>query len=468
MQLVKLKDFQVETGKALCELARHLRVTGDLSDPGIGKTWLAAFLAQHLHNLGEIKCVAVVCPAGVRSDWKKVLHAHSVPTLFIESWDRLAQGGSPWFSTAEQSDSGHPCWHLDGDKLLILDEVHKGKSKTSLRSKLITAAKKVLPLGVRVHFMSGTVGESPLDFYALGWLLDFHARSNFEKWCREYGCEDGFIGLEYRRSSGGIGEIHKLLKRNCVRLRKADVPGFPEKIFSVELLPDDSGSAERAMLQVISSTPQRDSKPTKMEIMAMATKIRHAVEDAKAPLVVNMALEELEVGRSALIFLNYNSSFDLAAALLTGRGIGFSKIRGGMSDAERDIEIHQFQTNAARVILVNTQAGGTGINLQDLTGTAPRISLMLPTHRVIDMRQGMDRTHRAGAESAAIIRMLFVDMGPEKRMHSAIRAKLNNIDEINDGDFTEAYDVFLEKEMRKSAENRVEFHIGKLPPGFDL
>ena len=98
--------------------------------------------------------------------------------------------------------------------------------------------------------------------------------------------------------------------------------------------------------------------------------------------------------------------------------------------------IESFQDNRTKVILCALQAGGVGVNLHDLSGDAPRVSLISPSYSAIDLRQALGRIHRAGAKSPAIQKIIFAKDTVEEDVCYAVRAKLRNLDLINDNDIT--------------------------------
>tara|TARA_E500000331_G_scaffold270821_1_gene262419 strand:+ start:129 stop:392 length:264 start_codon:yes stop_codon:yes gene_type:complete len=79
-----------------------------------------------------------------------------------------------------------------------------------------------------------------------------------------------------------------------------------------------------------------------------------------------------------------------------------------------------------------TQAGGTGLSLHDETGEYPRVSLISPSFSAIDLRQCLGRVHRATGKSPSIQKIVFASGTVEMRVCKLVRAKLNNLDLIND------------------------------------
>ena len=81
-----------------------------------------------------------------------------------------------------------------------------------------------------------------------------------------------------------------------------------------------------------------------------------------------------------------------------------------------------------------SQAGGTGLSLHDETGEHPRISLISPSFSAIELRQVLGRVHRASGKSPSIQNIVFANGTVEMKVCHAVRAKLNNLDLVNDDD----------------------------------
>ncbi|NBQ65785.1 MAG: hypothetical protein EBT95_09730, partial [Verrucomicrobia bacterium] len=77
---------------------------------------------------------------------------------------------------------------------------------------------------------------------------------------------------------------------------------------------------------------------------------------------------------------------------------------------------------------------GVGVSLHDENGIRPRSSLICPTYSAIDLKQALGRIHRAGAKSKAVQRIIFAADSIEETVMKKVKAKLKNIETLNDGD----------------------------------
>ena len=88
------------------------------------------------------------------------------------------------------------------------------------------------------------------------------------------------------------------------------------------------------------------------------------------------------------------------------------------------------------MLIATIQSGGVGINLHDVHGGHPRRTIMSPTFSAIDMKQALGRCYRAGGMTPVIQNLVFAANTVEEYVYRKVKAKINNIDLINDRDVT--------------------------------
>ena len=158
---------------------------------------------------------------------------------------------------------------------------------------------------------------------------------------------------------------------------------------------------------------------------------RQKVELLKVPVFEELARDAVVDGASVVIFVNFRDTLEALHKRLSGSH-EISVIAGSQSGVVRDSEVKRFQKDEARICLVMTQAGGTGLSLHDEHGKHPRVSLISPSFSAIDLRQALGRVHRATGLSPSVQKIVFADGTVEMRVCKLVRQKLNNIDLIND------------------------------------
>ena len=122
-------------------------------------------------------------------------------------------------------------------------------------------------------------------------------------------------------------------------------------------------------------------------------------------------------------------------------------VYGGQSEKERSNVIDTFMENKSKVIICTIKSGGTAISLDDQHGGHPRVSLISPTWDSVDLIQALGRIHRAKTKSKSLQRILYIANTIEENIADKLKQKLNNINEINNGD-VDLTNIIFEKERQ--------------------
>jgi len=167
--------------------------------------------------------------------------------------------------------------------------------------------------------------------------------------------------------------------------------------------------------------------------LTILLRARQQIELLKIPLFEELVNDYTSSGNSVIVFLNFKDSLTALGDRLSGK-CSMSVIEGGQSDFVRKSNIDQFQWGINNVLLCMTQAGGTGLSLHDEDGDRPRVSLISPSFSAIDLKQALGRVHRATGKSASIQKIVFANDTIEMNVCGNVRAKLNNLNLINDNE----------------------------------
>lgn len=417
---MQLYDWQLPIAQAAyTSLSRH-GVVANGSEMGTGKTVITCEVARRLGRPLFVVCLKSSC-----IDWRETARAFGVSCTAI-NYEKLRTGKTEFGRWVVEGRVWE--WNIPADAVLVFDEAHvcgaapqrrkvKGEwtTVTTLNALMLVAA-------VRQHIpmmlLSGTLLPSPLKAYAIGYALGLHNLIGFWRWAEERGVTEGehhnkIWSVTKRYGEEVMTELRAGLGDKFVRIRKADVPGFPE----CQNIP--------IFLETAEDMPELDSD--------YGVEARAAVELLKVPGIVEKARELVEEeGMSVAIFVNFRATLAALQEAFPKAGV----VCGGQSAEERAIVINRFQENHpdAAVILLMTQAGGTGISLHDKNGR-PRASIVSPGHNAIELQQVLGRIHRAGSLSPAINFLAFAYGVPvERRIRANIEAKLRNLAALNDAD----------------------------------
>jgi hypothetical protein len=98
-----------------------------------------------------------------------------------------------------------------------------------------------------------------------------------------------------------------------------------------------------------------------------------------------------------------------------------------VTGSKRQDVVAAFQSNTNRVLIVNNQAGGIALSLQDLHGDFPRVGLVFPADSPVIMEQLFGRLARHGGKSDALYRVIFASKSVEVPMRRSLELSYNNL-----------------------------------------
>jgi len=449
----------------------------DISDCGTGKTYVAAAVAKTL-----ARPTLAVVPKITQSQWRKAA-AHFDDTLSVTGYEALRTGRTPfgtwdnnpppgfksetWFKCQccqreVDMDNYVPCychpagvhcletkkvpWKYGrfnfhpGIEFLIMDEVHRCGAMDSLNADMLIAAKRQ---GIRILGLSATAACGPLQMRALGFALGLHNLADFYAWTRRYGCGkiDGVPGWHWK--AGKDRQVEFMRKLNAeiipsrgVRVRVNDIPNFPKRIVDCRLFDlDEAGRIDalydemRIPLDILAKRTSRDAASD--HPLTMQLRMMQKIEILKVPLLTELVPDYVAKGYSVGVFCNFQQTIDELRKRLHCDCV----IDGSVTGAARDRSVERFQSADARVMLLNSEAGGVGLDLPDLTGEHPRVGLVLPPRSARTFKQLISRFHRESSKSTCVYNVLLAAGSKEVSIHNKVMAKVDNLDALNDGDF---------------------------------
>lgn len=327
-------------------------------------------------------------------------------------------------------------WNVHKDTLIIFDESHKLKGHGTQNAEIALAAKKQK---FNILCCSATNAINPVELKAVGLILGVYKSGKWTAFLREHGCEQGRFGWEFNGDKNVLKKLHyDLFVERGVRIKKDDIPGFPDCDTIAEAYNVDE-SSEKELNAIYKEMDKeltllkakcKNTKEWQINAMVIQLRARQKAELIKIPLLVDMAEEAIEDGMSVVIFLNFTESIKALSKRLRTKCIVWGENKGD----ERQNNIDDFQSDKERLILVNLKAGGSGLSLHDLNGTYPRMSLISPSPSAVDLRQCLGRIHRDGAKSKALQKIVYVANTEEQDTCDRVKMKLQNLDTINDGD----------------------------------
>jgi len=413
-----LYDWQKPSAENMLKSLREHHVAADWSDTGTGKTAKAVWIAK---TLG--KPVGIICPKAVIPSWKDWCKKAGVEPMFILNYEKL-RAGSSGFGDFQK---GVWVWqNLPQDTLLIWDEVHKCKGANSLNGKMLVTSRPFYTL-----MLSATFASNPLDMRSTGFVLGLHKYVDFFPWCIKNGVKKAPWGaLAYFGGKSKLANIHKSMGDKASRIRISELgDAFPDNEIFAEAY--DCGDVQGVYddLQNKLAELQASKAADRPHPMTEILRARQEAELIRVPVLVDLAEALLDEERSVVIFCNFRNTIDTIATKFKNP----SYIWGDQKDDERQEMIENFQNNLSHVMICQIQSGGVGVSLHDTLGR-PRSSLICPTYSAVDLKQALGRIHRAGSKSKAVQKIIFAADSIEEQVMKKVKAKLKNIETLNDGD----------------------------------
>jgi len=435
----ELRPYQKSGFDWLAFLWKH-RLGGILADDmGLGKTLQLLTFVQHTRDRGERRPFLVLAPTSVLSTWKTEA-ARFTPELRVALVD--ATSGTRRGTLADAAAgvdvvvSSYTVARLDEKEFaavewagLILDEAQFVKNpKTKLHRAIATFGADV------TYAVTGTPMENSLsDLWSLLKLAAPGLFPSARKFRDRYiqPIEKGKVpeneeGGEYRRRRLDQlrRRIRPLMLRRTKEIVAADLPPKQEQVLEVELSP-----AHRALYDVVLQRERQkvlglidDLDRNRFIVFRSLTLLRMLslapglVDEADADIgsskldtLLERVVELQAEGHRALVFSQFTSFLDLAAARLEAAGIPYAHLDG--STRRRQDVIDGFRAGEQVVFLISLKAGGFGLTLTE----ADYVFLLDPWWNPAAEAQAIDRTHRIGQTSQVFVyRMISAGTIEEK------------------------------------------------------
>jgi hypothetical protein len=450
----KLYEYQIEHTKNLIYILKKNTTCLDASETGTGKTYCAIAVCKQL-NLKPI----IICPKSVISVWKKVCKNFNLEPFFIVNYETLKYGKyyinnqrikCPYLDIIEKpynieknnnKEEGeyhiYPeyRWNIkDEDIIFIFDEVHKCCEIDSLNGKLLYYAKLQ---NKKMLLLSATIADIPEKFRLFFFILNFIDPEQVKNKKMTYRTYMITMTRWILRDKKPMLRIHSMLYPDRASIMKISLLGdlFPEtQIIAEPYYMGNKRQMEiekeyKIIYQELENLKDKKKKD-KQNPLVRIMRAHQRIEILKISTFVELTNDYLENGYSVVIFVNFTKTLETLADMLYAKCV----IQGGQELEVRDKNISDFQENKCKVIICNIKAGSTGLSLHDLNGKYPRVSLISPTWNSIELVQALGRIHRAGGKSKSLQRIIYCANTVEDKISDKIKLKLNNINDINNGD----------------------------------
>ncbi len=434
--------YQLETAKKVLKYF-HGRVL--LCDEvGLGKTIEAGILMKEYLLRGMVKNILVLTPAPLVNQWQEEM-AQKFAIMFATTEEPLLSADPERFwrhsfiiASIHTAKSSKHFARVAGNfyDLVVVDEAHHLKNRSTLNWKLVNEIKKRF-----IFLLSATPVQNHLiELFNLITLLKpgqfkterlfkqtFIRRGDSGKPANKEKLRELLRDVMIRNTRSAIDL--KLPRRFAVTQRlepsaaerelydgitefaRAHSDSLPSPL--LQLLLREAGSSPAALrATLLQLRPEFSQSVDRLVNLAAAV-----TESAREKALVEILLKNPE--EKKVIFTQYLKSLDAVAALLKRRGFPFAVFSGDLPAKEKEEAIRRFREDLP--LLLSTESGGEGRNLQ-FCNTLVNFDLPWNPMRI---EQRIGRLHRIGQTRDVFIFNLSVRETLEDQILHILENKIN-------------------------------------------
>lgn len=437
---------QLEVARQVVENMNGKAILAD--EVGLGKTIEAGLILKEYMIRGLVKKVLILVPASLVSQWAMELntkfHIPAIPQRKSYVWEQCDVVVSS-IDTAKRSPHREIINQLNYD-LIIIDEAHKLKNNKTKNYEFVQNLKKRFCLLLTATPIQNRVEEI---FNLVSLLKPGHL-----------GSETAFFD-KYKRDSRSVNDdehLRELVNKVMIRNRRADTGiewtkrnvetialefskeerelyqsilalkdsegGLASSQFSLMTLQREACSSREAVFFTLKNMLQRQETPSRhyQELIAnLIKKVEAVTKNTKA----EKALELIKkIDDKVIIFTEYRATQLYLQWFLKQNGITSVPFRGGFKRGKKDWMRELFQKNVQ--VLIATEAGGEGINLQFCSHI---INFDLPWNPM-RLEQRIGRIHRLGQEKDVNIYNFAIKETVEEHILKLLYEKINLFEKV--------------------------------------
>jgi SNF2 family DNA or RNA helicase len=473
LQNVIPMEHQIDTAKKVLTEMRGRAILAD--EVGLGKTIEAGLILKEYMIRGLIKKALILVPASLVLQWVRELNQKfGIPAVAQKKEYMWASNDIVVASmdTAKRDPHREIVLGLEYD-MLIVDEAHKLKNKKTTNYKFINELRKKYCLLLTATPVQNDLKElynliTLLKPGQLGGQTSFQANFVVDK--RVPKNEDQLqqelskVMIRNRRSDGGVNFTKRIVRNiplqlspeeqalydgvtTFVKNRYEEAAGDISSALALVTLQREVCSSRDAVFITLVNLFKKtaEDSPLRAKIWELVELIRGIKANTKAEKVIELVKE---INDKVIIFTEYRASQEYLLQYLKENKITAVPYRGGMNRGKKDWMMDLFRNRAQ--VLVATEAGGEGINLQFCSHM---INFDLPWNPM-RVEQRIGRVHRLGQKDDVKIYNLSTSGTIEEHILSLLHEKINMF-ELVIGEL----DTILERFEKKTS---LESHLAKL------
>lgn len=393
--------FAASTGRAILA-----------DDMGLGKTIQGIGTAELLSRWADIERVLVVCPASLKSQWRDEVRRfsnRSVQLVMGTAAERCEQYRSDTFFTICNYEQVlrdlEPIEAVKWD-LIILDEGQRIKNWESKTSNVIRSINSPFRL-----VLSGTPLENNLGelFTVARFVDEQRLGSAFKFFNRHRVVDDKGKTIGYQN----LDELRETMRPILLRRTRAEVAKqLPDRIDQVVRVTPTEEQLEihNGQMQIVAQIVGKKFF-TEMDLLRLRRALAMARMSCDSTYLVNQQepeyssklerLSELlgdlvaDPSRKIVLFSEWKRMLDRVEMRLDQLGCDYVRLDGSVPQKKRPAIVSVFQSDPDCRVLLMTNAGSTGLNLQSANVV---INCDLPWNPAV-LEQRIARAHRMGQEN---------------------------------------------------------------------
>lgn len=410
---------QLETAKQVIENMNGKAILAD--EVGLGKTIEAGLILKEYMIRGLVKKVLILVPASLVTQWAIELNSKFfIPAITQRKsyvWDQCDVVVSS-IDTAKRSPHREIIYEQNYD-LIIIDEAHKLKNNKTKNYEFVQSLKKKFCLLLTATPIQNRIEEI---FNLVSLLKPGHLGSEtafYEKYKRDsrFLNDDEHLKelvnkvmIRNRRVDTGIEWTKRQVETipieftnqekelyESITALKSESDWMQTSAFSVMTLKREACSSREAVFYTLKNMLRKKVDPSRAfeeQIQDLIKKVEAVQKNSKAEKTLELIQK---VNDKVIVFTEYRATQLYLQWFLKQHGITSVPFRGGFKRGKKDWMRELFQKHAQ--VLIATEAGGEGINLQFCNHI---INFDLPWNPM-RLEQRIGRIHRFGQEKDVMI-----------------------------------------------------------------
>jgi hypothetical protein len=405
-------------------------------DMGLGKTIQGIGTAELLARWAGIKRVLVVCPASLKSQWRDEIgrfSGRSVQLVMGTAPERCDQYRSETFFTICNYEQVlrdlDAIESVDWD-LIILDEGQRIKNWESKTSNVIRSISSPFRL-----VLSGTPLENNLgELFTVARFVDENRLgSAFRFFNRHRVVDERGRTIGYQR----LDELREVMQPILLRRTRSEVAKqLPDRIDQIiRVTPtDEQLEIHNGQIQIVAQITGKKFL-TEMDLLRLRRALAMARMSCDSTFLVNQQepeyssklerLSELlsdlmdDPRRKIVLFSEWKRMLDRVQFRLDQLGCEYVRLDGSVPQKKRPAIVSQFQDDPECRVILMTNAGSTGLNLQTANVV---INCDLPWNPAV-LEQRIARAHRMGQKNPVHIYNLVTSDTIEEGLLDTLASK---------------------------------------------